>query len=307
MAEKDEGEESIPIVNEWEVVQLTASTYAAAPGPKKIVVKDDGKDNTNREDEADFVFPPNQHENLPLEPDSSEIVDESAGKNLSSEVSVQTGGRSCRKEEENWALKGLNVSEEFPGIPLFDEKGNRMSKAGKEFEESANLQHSILSGKEQSVYNASAFDSFHDEAGLSGSTTFGENLGIPEVNEPSEPSQDFPMDSSSIAKSTEDGRYDGSSTPNDAWWKRKAASLYSHAKDADAFWSIFVAAAVMGLVIIGQQWQQERWQVLRLKWQANINSQISSRVMWPVYRLKEVIVGGHRRGSLIGGSSSSDI
>jgi hypothetical protein len=30
----------------------------------------------------------------------------------------------------------------------------------------------------------------------------------------------------------------------------------------------------MGIVILGQRWQQERWQALQLKWQASINNEV---------------------------------
>ncbi|KAJ8748968.1 hypothetical protein K2173_013406 [Erythroxylum novogranatense] len=309
MADNDEKEENTPRGVEWEVVHLTESTYAAAPGPKQVEVKDDGKENTCGEDEGEtsralfmsdhFVFPPNQHENLPLDPDNSEIVDEYAVKNLLPEVNVQKVDRSDEKEEENSAFKGLNVSEEFPGMQLFDEEGNRISISGKEFEESTKLQRSILSDKKQSMYSTATFDSFHNEACLGESTTLSEKLDIPDANEPSEGNLDFPMDGSHSAEATKEGTYDRPSVPTDAWWKRRAASVYSHAKDANAFWSIFIAAAVMGLVIIGQRWQQERWQT-------NVNNERSGRLLGPVYRLRDVLVGGHRRGSFITGSASSD-
>jgi len=30
----------------------------------------------------------------------------------------------------------------------------------------------------------------------------------------------------------------------------------------------------MGLVLLGQRWQQERWQALQLKWQISINHEV---------------------------------
>ena len=82
--------------------------------------------------------------------------------------------------------------------------------------------------------------------------------------------------------------------------------FYAHAKEANAFWSIFIAVAMMGLVILGQRWQQERWQALQLKWQLSINNEKTVRVMGSISRLKEVIIGGHHRGSFIKGSCPSD-
>lgn len=45
MADNEEGEATTSRGNEWEVVSLTASAYAAAPGPKGIETSDDGKSN----------------------------------------------------------------------------------------------------------------------------------------------------------------------------------------------------------------------------------------------------------------------
>ncbi|KAG6749524.1 hypothetical protein POTOM_046576 [Populus tomentosa] len=305
MEGKNEGEENPPRGTDWEVVSLTASTYAAAPGPKEFDQKDDDNSKVYEEDEAEsshalfmsrhFVFPPSQHENLPLEHVNSEILDSLVGKNVALELGPEEGGRSSGKNEEIWPFKGLEESEEYPGIQLFDEKGKR----GQEFEDSTTLQD--FSDKEQSIYSTAALTSFHNETALSGSTTYGENLGIPEVNESSERGLDFPAVVPFSPKAAKD-----SDLPSNAWWKRRAASLYAHAKEANTFWSIFVAAAVMGIVILGQRWQQERWQALQLKWQASINNERSGSVLRPITRLKDVIVGGNRRGSFIRGSSTSD-
>ncbi|CAK7348868.1 unnamed protein product [Dovyalis caffra] len=306
MEGKNEGEENPSRGNDWEVVSLTASTYAAAPGPEEVDQRDYDNKKAFGEDEAEtshalfmsrhFVFPPSQHENLPLESVNSEILGIHEGKNMAPELGAEEGGRSSSKNEEIWPLKGLDESEEFPGIQLFDGKG----KNGKEFEESTTLQD--FSDKEQNIYGTATLSSFHNETALGGSTTYGEDLGFPEVNEPSERGLDFPTDVPLSPKAAKDD----DDLPCDTWWKRRAASLYAHAKEANAFWSIFVAAAVMGIVILGQRWQQERWQALQLKWQASINNEKSGRILGPITRLKDVIVGGNRRGSFIRGSASSD-
>jgi hypothetical protein len=261
MEGKNEGEENRSRGNDWEVVSLTASTYAAAPGPKEVDQKDYESSRAYDEDGDEtsralfmsrhFVLPPGQHENLSLEPVNSEILDSQVGKNVPPELGLEEGGRSSCKNEEIWPLKGLDESEEFHGMQLFDVKG----KNGKEFEESTTLQD--FSDKEQSIYSTAAFGSLHSETALGGSTTYDENLGIREVNEPSEKVLDFPTDVPSSPKAAKDD-----SLPCDAWWKRRVASLHAHAKEANTFWSIFVAAAVMGIVILGQRWQQERWQAI---------------------------------------------
>ncbi|XP_050237514.1 ATG8-interacting protein 2 [Mercurialis annua] len=310
----EEGEENNSRGNEWEVVSLTASTYAAAPGPKEVELQDENRGSAYGEGEAEssrpllvhghfnfpssFIFPPNQHENLPLETDNSKALDEQVGKNAVAELGLEESDKSGRKDEENWPLKGLDESEEIPGLQFPDGK----AISGSKFEESTTLQDLVLNEKGQSMYSADPFDSLHSETALGGSDTYGDNLGIPDVIEPSEQGSEFSTEISQTPKAADN---DESDLPCEAWWKRRAASLYSHAKETNTFWSIFVAAAVMGIVIIGHHWQQERWRALQLKWQTNINEK-TGRVLGPISRLKGVIVGGHRRGSFIRGSSSSE-
>ncbi|EPS69475.1 hypothetical protein M569_05298, partial [Genlisea aurea] len=87
-----------------------------------------------------------------------------------------------------------------------------------------------------------------------------------------------------------------------SWWKKKAVWVYSQAKEANAFWSIFVAAAVMGLVMLGHRWQQERWQAFQLKLFPPLGR--VRRMLSPLSRFKDVCVG-HRRGSLLGAGAAS--
>ncbi|WZZ48648.1 hypothetical protein YC2023_048755 [Brassica napus] len=66
-------------------------------------------------------------------------------------------------------------------------------------------------------------------------------------------------------------------------------------------------AAVTGLVVLGQRWQQERWQLLQLMWQSSISSEKLSRVLEPLSRLKGVIVRGNPQASLVRSGTSSEI
>ncbi|KAF3557255.1 hypothetical protein F2Q69_00010795 [Brassica cretica] len=51
--------------------------------------------------------------------------------------------------------------------------------------------------------------------------------------------------------------------------------MYIRTREANAMWSLFFAAAVTGLVVLGQRWQQERWQLLQLMWQSSISSEMN--------------------------------
>ncbi|CDP08797.1 unnamed protein product [Coffea canephora] len=311
MADNEEKEEPAARGNEWEVVSLTASTYAAAPNSDQVNVTEDENGNPAAEDEAaetsralfmsgHFVFPPSQHENLPLETERNEICsvqgNEDAGFQSVGDEEIQSN----TKEQAMMNTKGLTVPDEFPGIQFFDEKGNILPVGGTEYEEGTAFQGLNLVDKEQSLYNSETFSSFHSERMIGRAANVDEDTEITEIEEP----YDHGLDSD-LSKPT-DEEYDESDLPCGAWWKRRAASFYAHAKEANTFWSVFIAAAVMGLVILGQQWQQERWQVLQLKWQFSISNERMSRVMGSLARFKDVIVGGQRRGSLIRASTSTE-
>lgn len=260
MAEKYENEEPGPRGNDWEVVSLTASTYAAAPAPELVGII--GAENSNSVDEnkdqapdlmvrsRHFVFPPPQHENLPLEltTKSNEIHSVHGGEN--------EGVRSETKEPENISIKSLGMSNVYPGIEIFDVKGNILPVDGE------GLQG--LMDQQDSLYSSATLSSIHNESNV-GESVSEEGCVSTDIVCPSDQEDD-----SGISNFPEysDTDHDGCNLPCEAWWKRKAVSLYAHAKDANAFWSIFIAAAVMGIVILGHRWQQER-----LKWQHGLISQ----------------------------------
>ncbi|BAT83609.1 hypothetical protein VIGAN_04078300 [Vigna angularis var. angularis] len=279
MADNEDGGDKTSRGNEWEVVSLTASTYAAAPGPDDVEMKDDGREGSFVQDEAEtsralfmsghFVFPPSQHENLPMEPDNSEIHDDSGDKDVTSEETVEELTRPSGKDEENLTLPGLEVSEEFEGMRYFDQKINRLSVRGKEFEEGTTLPDFGLIEKGESMYDPEKYTSFQGETTIGGVTAYGESIVEPEITE-SEGSN-VSSDLSLSRNSSKDKEYNTSDLPCGAWWKRRAASLYAHAKQTNALWSVFIAATVMGLVMLGQRWQQER--ALQLKWQISINDE----------------------------------
>lgn len=272
MADKD-GEENNSRGNEWEVVSLTASAYEAAPNVKEDESPDENNSNLYEAETSralfmsrHFVFPPSQHENLPLEPDKSEIHDDQGGKeNVESDSAVIDGGKSSRKNEDSLNLEGLVETDEFTGIGKTMEKGSELSFHGDDFSENTTIPDLNLVDKELDPFGAPTYSSFHGETDLS-STTFDE---IP----PSE-SNDQVSSPKSLETPRLDNKSNKSSLPCGAWWKRRAANLYCHAKEAKAFWSIFIAAAVMGLVILGQRWQQESWQTLQLKWHISVNDQV---------------------------------
>lgn len=254
MAANEEGDETAPRGNEWEVVTLTASAYAAAPGPEQVDLNHDSQGKLGGQNVAEasntmfmsshFVFPPSQHENLPLEPELSvknDVSDVKGGEFDVHQLAAEERGKSDVKDDNNASIKDL-MSDKFPEVLMFDEKGNTVLGS------SADFQKDVIFDKEKSVSSSTEFQSSHFEA---------------------TDDTPFPQDSSS------DSRFLNFQKPSDlpceAWWKRRVVPLYCQAKEASSFWSIFITAAVMGLVIIGHQWQQERRQVLHLKWHSGVS------------------------------------
>ncbi|XP_073123310.1 ATG8-interacting protein 1-like isoform X2 [Henckelia pumila] len=291
---EERGEEPVTRGNEWEVVSLTESAYGAAPGSKEDDSGHNSQVKLNSENEAEtstamfmsghFIFPPSQHENLPLEPECVEIQNEEGGKNDVSQLIVEEGGKSYTKDEENLSIKGL-MPDEFSGIPKFDEKGSRLAY-----------------DTEQIIYSSAAFSSVYSEADLVDSNMIEEIGRLDDMIEGADSASDSSL--CSLEKPVDGDNYDDYNLPCETWWRRRVISLYAHAKEANTIWSICIAAAVMGLVIIGHQWQQERWQSLHHKWQSGIKHERMGMMLGPMTRLKDVIVGGHRRGSLGRGNNS---
>ncbi|RZC62222.1 hypothetical protein C5167_023958 [Papaver somniferum] len=290
-----QGERAPSRGNEWEVVSLTASTYAAAPGPKGLdSVNDDmGSDVGGDEVETStamfmskhFVFPPSQHENLPVQPDcSNSVTQDSLHHNEVSRLDMEEGEKSEKFDEDSWNIKGLEVLEELHHSQFFDEKGENSPLC----EESISFQGIKLVNKEDIIDMNANLCSYHDvEASLSASTISESTTVMPE------PGAAAKLDSSSkISESHNPPEEDNHGLPCEAWWKKRATSWYSQAKDANALWSVVVAAALMGFVVIGHRWQRESSQGRQLKWHFSISDEKLYKLLNPISRLKNVVVGG---------------
>lgn len=271
MADNEEREEGTSRGNGWEVVSLTSSAYAAVPVPDQVNANDDSG-HTIQRDEAmfmsgHFVFPPSQHENLPLEPENVEV------QNMQ-EISPSFS-RLSLKEEDNQEDKGFGEADEF--------------------DEETTLQGLDLNEKDSIMTSALKFGYVYSEPTGGGSTAYDENTVIPEHLETSEGFSDKDMLRSSN-NAEKDDEYENSALPCEAWWKRGAASLYAQTKEANPFWSIFVAAAVVGLVVLGRHLHREKLEVLHQKWLLNFNSEKLKRSFGPITCFKAFIEGGSLRG-----------
>eukprot|EP00246_Nothoceros_aenigmaticus_P015584 TRINITY_DN6563_c0_g1_i1.p1 TRINITY_DN6563_c0_g1~~TRINITY_DN6563_c0_g1_i1.p1 ORF type:complete len:193 (+),score=29.57 TRINITY_DN6563_c0_g1_i1:22-579(+) len=73
----------------------------------------------------------------------------------------------------------------------------------------------------------------------------------------------------------------------EGWWKRKASCLLVQARQANSIWSIALAAAVMGLVLLGQRWHRERCQNQQLRLQLYSREDRISELLRQVKDLSE--------------------
>lgn len=262
--------------HDWEVVSLTASTYAASPGPKVVKLADDDKSTVPSEDEPEtsnalfmsrhFVFLPNREDNSSPEISTLNITEKQKGEDGFGQLDAEVS-RYRVKDETEWAFKDKTLSDEFPGMQFLSEKDNILPIHNTEFGEGKTVQDFGLVDKEQSLYDAT-FSSLH------GDTAPGKDTITSDMVETSEDHSDSSSQTLHLSKAIEDDNLRGSNLPCGAWWKRRAASLFAQAKEANAFWSVFIAAAVMGFVILGHRWQHERWQALQLKWHVSISNEV---------------------------------
>lgn len=299
--DEKEDKEASPRGTDWEVVSLTASTYAAAPGPKPFepTAESIDKDFDKNEQEfpeqmilsSHFAFPPCKHEDFPVEPDYSEIQNEFRDQDVCQAEEDDNGPNktheeSCMSESDD-GLHGIQFSDSGKGLFVGD----------MEFREGKALQGSSLVGEDSVL-----FSSYHSETRTSNSVLCSENSNIAKPNDSSSQNPDSP-NFTNTSEQNEENKKDVYCLPCEAWWKRKAVILCNHVKEANTYWSVFVAAALMGLVILGQRWQREKLQIQQHKLHFSIDSEGISWTPGPVSRFKVILIGEHRQNPLICGNT----
>nr|KAJ0194852.1 hypothetical protein LSAT_V11C700344140 [Lactuca sativa] len=280
MADKEEGHATAPKGADWEVVSLTASAYAAAPGGNIPELKHEEKGEVVDKDKVEtsnalfmsthFVLPPKQDTEIFDQLDDSESV----------------------KEKEIYDLKKLTELHDYNKIPFSNDQ--KLALGDTDFTENTTFSSLNMGAKEQSIYTSPALDSLHSEA----------TMGLKNIDDEMRELDESVYSSEEPKENNNHHEHDGSGcgVPYGVWLKKQAVSLYAHTKETSTFWSIFAAAAVMGIVIIGQQWQHERWQVLRHE----LKFRIHDERMRMMTGLKDAIIGGNRRDFLVNGSISRD-
>lgn len=225
---------------DWEVVTLSASAYAAAPGPGGAAGKPttESKGFDARKDEQGssnallmsdhFVFPPSEHENLPIETSFDEIQPEK---------DVQEASTSL--EDDSFKNVGVKYDVGSERIQFYDEEKN------------------FSVDDVEMRADVAEYGSFHAEDDGHGFV----------VHDDDNDGGDDSHDKSDLPSESADSKSRDSSTPCKCWLKKHMSCLYHQAKETNALWSVVVAAALVGLVILGH-WHKDKLHLHQLKWRS---------------------------------------
>ncbi|XP_014756605.1 ATG8-interacting protein 1 isoform X2 [Brachypodium distachyon] len=252
-------EQNSPRGNDWEVVQLTASNYASAPGPPRSEPyheeEAEGQAYGAKGDDSaaaallmsgHFSVSQNEAEDLLKGADSKERQEVCGSQYAVSDK----GGDDVRCEEKK-------LKDDFDRIPSFD-KGKGLSSVDMESDD-GNTLHGVHLASEDPVKFSSHGDA---EKELSWSATESK------TEEPITLHNLGPAAGSSKVASGEHNKPDGSGVPRDAWWRKQLISLYRSAKESNKLWPIFVAAAaLMGMAYFRRRWQKGKLQLQQVKLQ----------------------------------------
>ncbi|OEL37899.1 hypothetical protein BAE44_0001085 [Dichanthelium oligosanthes] len=287
-------EQTSPRGNDWEVVQLTASAYAAAPAPRRPESSEEAeakKYGTKGDDSAaallmsgHFSVSQTEVESLLIGADSKEPQ-----KDLCSQDAVSNEGGDDEKYQETCKHK---LEDDLPSIPSFD-KGKNVSLGDMEFDDGKALQGMSLVGEESVGFASPIYSSIEAEKDLSWSAT--ESRNEKKTEESTLHSMNPTTGSSKVVSTGDQNKPDGSG-PRDAWWKKQLLSLYKNAKESNNFWPIVAAAAAaaafVGLAYFGRRWHKGKLQLQLGKLPPSSNEKIND-VVGPLNRIKDILVAGN--------------
>ncbi|XP_020588811.1 ATG8-interacting protein 2-like isoform X2 [Phalaenopsis equestris] len=273
---------------DWEVVSLTASTYAAAPGPQGFdPTMQHKKDELNKNEQEcsetmfmskHFDVASQEPKKLPAENYYGEIY------NVEEVTEPEKSYKYKSKSDSNNDLHGSQLfgigrSLSDCDISVGDEKQEKDLK---------------MAEKEHDFFVSPNNSSFDNVANVSLPVIHDDISDLAVTRNPSEEKLDYSWREDGCKPNEDDNEsYDDSS---ESWWKKRAISVYNHAKGTNTFWSIFVAVAVAGLVFLGQRWRREKSQFQQFKWKFNSSGENS--IAGPVSQLKFLAGGNHRYKSM---------
>ncbi|KAF0935459.1 hypothetical protein E2562_032705 [Oryza meyeriana var. granulata] len=253
-------DQTSPRGNDWEVVQLTASTYASAPGPRMSEPSDEaevkGYGTKGDDDSAaallmsgHFKVSQNEVESLLRGTDSKERHKELCGQDA---VSAEGDDRKFQETCEH------KLKDDLHRIPSFD-KGKNLSLVDMEFDDGKAFQGMGLVGEEPVGFSSSRYSSIDAKKELSWSVT--ESKNEKKTEEPTLQNVNPVIVSSKVVASSEQNKPDDSELPRDASWRKQLLSLYKNVRKSNKFWPIVVAAtALVGITYFVRRRQKGKLQ-----------------------------------------------
>ncbi|KAG2655061.1 ATG8-interacting protein 1-like [Panicum virgatum] len=288
-------EQTSPRGNDWEVVQLTASAYAAAPAPRRPEPSEEAeakKYSTKGDDSAaallmsgHFSVSQTEVESLLIGADSKE-----PHKELCSQDAVSNEGDEQKYQETcKHKLEG-----DLPSIPSSLDKGKNVTLGDMEFDDGKALQGMSLVGEESVGFSSPIYSSIEAEQDLGRSAM--ESRNEKNTQESTLHIVNPKTGSSNVVSSGEQNKPDGSG-PRDAWWKKQLLSLYKNAKESNNFWPIIAAAAaaaaLVGLAYFGHRWHKGKLQLQLGKQPPSSNKEKMNDTVGPLNRIKDILVAGN--------------
>jgi hypothetical protein len=288
-------EQTSPRGNDWEVVQLTASTYASAPAPTRPQLSEEGEAKKGDDDSAAALLM-SRHFSVPLP--HNELESLLIGKDSKEQRKDLCTLDAVSNEADPDKYQGTcdhKLKDDLHRIPSFD-KGKSLDMDSKALQGMGLLVGEEPIGLSAPSYNAT--DAAQKD--LSCSTT--ESRNEKKTEESTLHKVNPGAGSTEAVSSGDHNKPDGSGLPRNAWWKQQLLSLYKNAKETTKFWPIVAAAAALvGMAYFGRRWQKGKLQIQPVKLQPSSGKQKISHAVGPLNRMKDILVVGNLQSSSIHG------
>ncbi|CAM0871074.1 unnamed protein product [Alopecurus aequalis] len=252
--------EGSSLPDEWDMTSLTSSAYPLfQTGFESVYVPKYGNGNNNQQGPYpglftpdDFVFPPSEHENLPIESE----------------------------------LNGLNTNtdgQEDSFVGNFVEDGNEPQQVvdDKPHQEVVGKTHQKFDDKPQPGVD----DNSDENLSVSGDLL----TAIETISSESKLSEVHADEEKTIMCSKSD-------LPCEGWWQRKSTRVFHCIKGVTTV-SIVAAGALVGFVIVGQRWQQDRLHLHQF--QFSVSGERMNQMIGLFGRLKDGLPGSQQLRSLL--------
>ncbi|KAG8060806.1 hypothetical protein GUJ93_ZPchr0002g23847 [Zizania palustris] len=294
-------EQTSPRGIDWEVVQLTASTYASAPGPRMSEHSDEPevKEYDTKEDDSaaallmsgHFSVSKNEVQSLLRDTDSKEQQKELCGQDaVSAEGDDEKFQETCEHK----------LKDDLHRIPSFD-KGKSLSLVDIEFDDGKAFQGMSLVGEEPVMFS-SRYSATDAKKELSWLVT--RNKNKKKTEEPTLQNVNPVIDPSKVIASSEQYKPDDSEPPRDVWWRKQLLSLYKNARKSSKFWPIIVAATTLvGITYFGRCWQKGKLQHQPVKLYPSSSNEKINQAVGPLNRIKDILVASNHPAPAINGQA----